>query len=405
MSIASTEQIRAHFPALRRRYNGHDVAYFDGPGGTQVPTEVAEAMTAYLYHHNANAHWAFPSSAETDETIASARTATALFLNADPDEIVFGANMTTLAFHLSRALAPELTKGDEVVVTELDHHANIAPWTRLAQERGAVVRTVRMDTATGTLDWGHFDEIVGERTRLVAVGAASNALGTINDVAKAAELARGVGAEVFVDAVHYAPHELVDVERLDCDYLACSAYKFYGPHVGILYVRRGRGNRLDFPKLSPAPDAGPERAETGTLNHEGLAGVSAAIAFLSSIGSNGSTSRESLKEAFDALHRRGGDLLQRLWSGLEMIPGVELYGPTPGKPRTPTLSFTVEGKTARVVAEHLASRAVFVSHGDFYAQTVRERLGVEGLVRVGCACYTTEEEIERLIDAVAELTS
>ena len=405
MSTLSTEKIRGHFPALRRRYNGHDVAYFDGPGGTQVPTQVAEAMTAYLYHHNANAHWSYPSSAETDETIASARAAAAVFLNADAREIVFGANMTTLTYHLSRALAREVKEGEEIVVTELDHHANIAPWTRLEKECDATIRTIRMKTETGTLDWEHFEELVGPKTRLIAVGAASNALGTITDVSKAAELARSVGAEIFVDAVHYASHELVDVERLDCDYLACSAYKFYGPHVGILYGRHDRLNRLDFPKLRPAPDAAPERAETGTLNHEGLAGVDAAIAFLASIAADGSPGRESLRTAFAALHRRGRDLLQRMWSGLEMIPGVELYGPTPGKPRTPTLSFTLKGHAAQSVAEHLAARGVFVSHGDFYARTVRERLGVEGLVRAGCACYTSDDEIDRLVEAVAELAT
>ncbi|HKP11831.1 MAG TPA: cysteine desulfurase-like protein [Blastocatellia bacterium] len=402
--IATVEEIRAHFPALERRHNGRAVAYFDGPGGTQVPRAVVEAMADYLYHHNANTHWAYPTSAETDALIEASRVALADFFNASSAEIVFGANMTTLTYHLSRALGYQFSAGDEVVVTELDHHGNVAPWRQLARERGVVVRSVKMDAATGQLDWQEFEQCVTPRTKLVAVGAASNALGTINDLARAARLARQVGALVFVDAVHYAPHELVDVRAIDCDFLACSAYKFYGPHIGVLYGKRALLESLDFPKLIPAPDYAPDRAETGTQNHEGMVGAAAAVDFIASLAAAG-TRRERLQTAFATLHRRGVALLTKLWEGLAAIEGVRLYGPPPDAPRTPTVSFTLEGRPSLAVAEFLAERGVFASNGDFYAWTVVERLGLveEGLLRAGCACYTTEEEVGRLIDGVREL--
>jgi cysteine desulfurase family protein (TIGR01976 family) len=403
-AVASVEEIRAHFPALERRHNGRSVAYFDGPGGTQVPRAVVEAMNDYLYHHNANTHWAYPTSAETDALIEAARGALADFFNAASTEIAFGANMTTLTYHLSRALGDQLSNEDEIVVTELDHHGNVAPWRQLAKEHGVGVRTVKMDPATGQLDWQEFEQLVTPRTKLVAVGAASNALGTINDLARAVQLARRVGALIFVDAVHYAPHELVDVRALDCDFLACSAYKFYGPHIGVLYGKQSLLESIDFPKLIPAPDYAPDRAETGTQNHEGMVGAAAAVDFLASLASGG-TRRARLETAFAALHRRGVTLLTKLWEGLAAIEGVKLYGPPPDQPRTPTLSFTLAGYSSLAVAEHLAERGVFASNGDFYAWTVVERLGLakEGLLRAGCSCYTTDEEVERLLDGVREL--
>lgn len=404
--IASVEEIRAHFPALERRHNGYPVAYFDGPGGTQVPRPVVEAMSDYLYHHNANTHWAYPTSAETDALIESARVALADFFNADSTEIAFGLNMTTLTFHLARALGYTFGAGDEIVVTELDHHGNVAPWHQLAKERGVEIRTVKMDAAAGQLDWPAFEQCVTPRTKLVAVGAASNALGTINDLARAVRMARQVGALVFVDAVHYAPHELVDVRAMDCDFLACSAYKFYGPHIGVLYGRRGLLEALDFPKLLPAPDYAPDRAETGTQNHEGMIGAAAAVDFLASLAAGG-TRRERLQSAFAGLHERGVRLLTKLWEGLAAIEGIRLYGPPPAAPRTPTVSFTLAGQPSLAVAEFLAARGLFASNGDFYAWTVVERLGLveEGLLRVGCACYTTDEEIDRLLEVVRELAS
>lgn len=382
--------LRQHFPALNRLHNGTPVAYFDAPGGTQVPRVVAEAMTDYLFHHNANTHWAYPTSAETDAIIAGARASCARFLGATPEEIVFGNNMTSLAFHLGRALGRTWSAGDEVVITELDHHANVAPWRALEIDRGIVVRAARMIRETGQVDLDHLASLAGPRTKLVAIGGASNALGTINDLARVRAIARDAGALMFVDAVHLAPHERIDVRALGCDFLACSAYKFYGPHAGILFARRDLLESLPFPKLDPAPSEGPERAETGTQNQEGIAGIAATIEFLQSLD-------------WDALHAEGQRFAARLWNGLTSIRGVRVFGPPPSEPRTPTVSFTVDGMTAEAVSRALAERALFASHGDFYAQTVVERLGVESLVRVGCACYTTEEEIDRLLDAVNSL--
>ena len=402
--VASIAAIRRHFPALRRFHGEEPIAYFDGPGGTQVPTAVVEAMGDYLFHHNANTHWAFPTSVETDDIIFGARSALADFLNAAPNEIGFGANMTTLTFHLARALGRAYGAGDEVVVTELDHHANVAPWRALEKERGVTVRMAKMVPETGRLDLDDFGRHLNSRTKLVAIGAASNALGTITDVRRAADMAHAVDAQVFVDAVHYAPHQLVDVREMDCDFLSCSAYKFYGPHIGVLYGRRDLLAALDFPKLLPAPDAPPERAETGTQNHEGIAGAAAAVDFLASLAPR-ETRRASLDAAFSKLHERGNELVRQLWNGLSEIEGVDLFGPSPGEPRTPTIAFTVAGVSSTDVARRLADRALFVSNGDFYAATVVERLGLrsDGLVRAGCACYTDGEEIERLIGGVRRI--
>jgi selenocysteine lyase/cysteine desulfurase len=253
----------------------------------------------------------------------------------------------------------------------------------------------------GQIDWDDFGRQLNSRTKLVAVGAASNALGSITDVRRAADMAHTVGAQIFVDAVHYAPHQLVDVHAMDCDFLSCSAYKFYGPHIGLLYGRADLLVSLDFPKLVPAPNDAPERAETGTQNHEGIAGAAAAVDFLASLAP-GETRRERLKAAFAGLHERGCELVRQLWEGLGEIEGLKIYGPPPSEPRTPTLGFTIAGRPSTEVAQRLADAAVFVSNGDFYATSVVERLGVagEGLVRAGCACYTATEEVERLIDGV-----
>ena len=401
--VASVFSIRSHFPALERTQGGHAVAFFDGPGGTQVPRAVSDAVTDYLLHHNANTHWRYPTSEETDALLASARATVAAFLNGHPAEIAFGANMTTLTFHLARALGRRWTAGDEVVVTELDHHANVDPWRALEREKGIVVRTVPV-LPEGRLDPDAFSGLVGRKTRLVAVGAASNAVGTINDVARVAALAHESGALVFVDAVHYAPHALVDLPTLGADFLACSAYKFYGPHVGVLWGRRERIEALDVPKLRPAPEESPFRLETGTLNHEGIVGTGAAVDFLASLAGTGE-GRAALARSFAALRERGEALLSRMWTGLSAIPGVRLYGPPPGSPRTPTVAFAVDGHASDAVAHELVPRGVFVSHGDFYATQLVERLGrgADGLVRAGCACYTTEEEVDRLVAGVREI--
>ncbi|HXB54525.1 MAG TPA: cysteine desulfurase-like protein [Vicinamibacteria bacterium] len=399
--VADVEAIRRHFPALERRHEGRSVAHFDGPGGTQVPRVVVEAMDDYLLHHNANTHWHFPTSLETDAALARARATLADLLGASPGEIVFGANMTTLTFHLARALGRGWGPGDEVVVTELDHHANVDPWRAVARERGLTVRVVALRPETGQLDEDDLAQALTPRTRLLAIGAASNALGTINDVHGAVQKAHAAGALVFVDAVHYTPHVLPDVRSFDCDFLACSAYKFYGPHVGVLYGRRERIEALDPPKLAPAPDRAPECLETGTQNHEGLVGAAAAVDFLASLAGGGDR-RASLLEVFGALHERSQAHVERLWAGLGEIPGLTLYGPSPLAPRTPTVAFTLAGHPSGQVASALARHAVFVSHGDFYATTAVRRLahGEDGLVRAGCACYTTREEVDRLVEAV-----
>ena len=400
-SLVMSHVIRSQFPALSRLHNGHPVAYFDGPGGTQVPSRVPDAMTEYLLHHNANTHWSYPTSAETDQAIMDARIAVGDFINASPAEVVFGNNMTTITFHLARALGRNWGLGDEVVVTELDHHANIAPWRALARERGITIRTVPFSIETGQLDWEALERAISKRTKLVAIGAASNALGTITDVAAAAQLAHAAGALIFVDAVHYAAHGLIDVRLAACDFLACSAYKFYGPHAGFLFGKLPLLSSLDVPKLDPAPEEAPERLETGTQNHEGIVGTGAAIDFIASLGS-GDTRRQRVVTAMGPLHAASDTLVRRLWTGLGAIGGVQRFGPSPDEPRTPTVSFVVDVVSSEAVAVSLAKRGVFLSHGDFYAATVIERLGhaADGVVRAGCACYTTMEEVDRLLEGV-----
>jgi len=405
-AVAGVEEIRAAFPALLRRHAGLPVAYFDGPGGTQVPQQVVDALSDYLLHHNANTHWHYPTSEETDAALAAARAALGDLLGAAGDEIVFGANMTTLTLHLGRALGRRFTAGDEIVVTELDHHANADTWRALERDRGVTVRAVPMVGREGRLDMAAFRSALSPKVRLVAIGAASNALGTINDVETVVALAHAQGALAFVDAVHAAPHAVMDVKKLGCDFLACSAYKFYGPHVGVLYGRRELLQELEVPKLEPAPDEAPDRLETGTSNHEGIVGAAAAVDFLASLAP-GASRRERIVAAMTELHRRGDALLARMWNGLAAIPGVTLYGRPPGEPRTPTVAFTVKGLDSHAVSRGLAERAVFASSGDFYALTVLRRLGLEkdGLLRAGCACYTTEGEVDRLVEGVRQIAS
>ena len=402
MSVASVDEIRARFPALARLHAGERVAYFDGPGGTQVPLDVVDAMTEYLFEHNANTDWRYPSSAETDAMLHASRIALADFVGGAPDEIAFGANMTTLTFHIARAIGRTLAAGDEIIVTELDHHANVAPWVEVAREHMLMVNVTPLRPHDGTLDLDRLGELIGPRTRVVAVGAASNALGTITDISRISAMAHAVDAILYCDAVHYAPHVLPDVHALGCDLLACSAYKFYGPHVGLVWGRRDLLATLDVPRLEPAPNGVPERIETGTLNHEGIAGAAAAVDFLASLSGTTGSRRQRLKATFETLDRRGRALFSRAWKELSSIAGVQLHGPAPDSPRTPTLCFSVEGVPSQTVVEHLAQRAVFATHGDFYAATVIERLGHarDGLVRAGCACYTTETEVERLVEGV-----
>lgn len=404
--ILTVDQIRARFPALARRHRGQPVAFFDGPGGTQVPGSVIEAMSDYLAHHNANTHWEYPTSHETDALIAESRQALADLFGSRPDEVVFGANMTTLTFHLARGLARAWESGDEIVVTALDHHGNIGPWEAVARERGLVLQRIPFRLEDGTLEVERLLDALGERTRMVAVGWASNALGTVTDVAAICREARARGITTFVDGVHGVPHVFPDVQRIGCDFLACSPYKFYGPHLGTLVGRKERLDRVEVPKLRPAPDTAPERLETGTLSHEAIVGARAAVDFLASIAPR-EDRRRSLAAGYQVLHERGRALFQRLWDGLGAVPKVRRFGPGPDRPRTPTLGFVVDGVPSTTVARGLADRGVFVSHGDFYAATVVERLGLgtEGLVRVGAACYTNEAEVDRVVAGVGEIAA
>lgn len=410
--------VRGQFPALQRVVGDQPAAYLDAPGGTQTPSCVVDAVRAYLVEHNSNIHGAFVTSEETDAVIAHARDAMADFLGCAADEVAFGANMTTLCFLLAQALGRDLGPGDEILVTELDHEANRGPWLDLT-ERGVLVREVPVHTSTCTLDWDRLSAMVhAGRTRVIAMGYASNAVGTVNDVAAMAALARDAGALSVVDAVHYALHAPIDVRRIGCDVLFCSAYKFFGPHVGVMYVRREVAERVKSVRLRTQEGEPPCMFETGTLNHEGLAGATAAVDFVAGLGRR----HDALVAADvpDGLHGRRRDvvagmlaaelyeqpLARRLVDGLADIRGVDVYGPPAGHPRTPTVAFTVDGFNALEVCRTLGERALFLWDGDFYAARLVERLGLAergGLVRAGIAPYTTESEVDRLVSAVADL--
>ncbi len=406
VASGAVDDIRTAFPALERIHAGHPVAYFDGPGGTQVPRVVADAITDHLLHHNGNRRWAYPTSAETDAVVEEARQAMADLLGCHASDVSFGPNMTTLTYHLSRTLGRRLGPGDEIVVTRLDHLANVSPWEALGAERGATVREVPFRVEDGTLDVEAFEAALNRHTRVVALPWASNALGTVTDVAPLIEMAHALGAWTVVDAVHAAPHVLPAARALGCDFLTCSPYKFYGPHSGVMFAPSELLDDLDVPRLPCAPQAAPERFETGTQSHEDMAGITAAVDFLASLAEGGSR-RERLEAAYAGLHIRGEALFAQMWDGLSALAGVTMYGPGPGRPRTPTLSFTVDGHDARAVAAHLSeNHGVFVSHGSFYATHVPEDLGVSGgLVRAGCVCYTTADEVDRLVVGVRELTN
>ncbi len=406
MNGPSPARIRADFPALTAGPPPHP-SRFDGPGGTQVPQAVLDAMVGYLVGHNANTHWNYPASRDTDAIVAEARATLAAFFGGRPDEVAFGANMTTLTLHLARGLARQWQPGDEVIVTELDHHANVAPWEAIAAERGIVLRWLPMDPATGTLQLERLADLLGTRTRLLAIGAASNALGTITDVALAARQAREVGALVFVDAVHYAPHRLLDAEAIGADFIACSPYKFYGPHLGVLWGRRELLQRVDVPRLRPAPQDAPERLETGTGAFEAIAGAAAAVRWIGSLATTEGSLRERLAAAFTLLHRREQALFTSLWDGLGRIDGIRRFGPPPGSPRTGTVSITVGDRPAAGVATLLAERGCWVSDGDFYATTAAERCGVagQGWLRIGLAAYTDPGDVARLLAALEDVVS
>lgn len=407
--------VRPLFPALAQECGGREAVFFDGPGGTQVPQAVIEAITGYLAASNANTHGAFPTSQRTDATVAAAHTAMADLLGCAPEETVFGPNMTTLTFAISRAIGRELGPGDEIVVTRIDHDANIAPW-RALEERGVTIREVDINEEDCTLDLADLAAKVNRHTKLVAVNYASNAVGTITDVRQVVQLAQSVGALSFIDAVHYAPHGPIDVHTLDCDFLACSVYKFFGPHVGVLYGKRKHLEQLRPYKVRPASNAVPECWMTGTQNHEGLAGTTAAINYLASLGTAADagehhTRRESLVRAMTTIKTYERNLAEQLVEGLLRIPRLSFYGirePERFGERTPTVSFRLANMSPHAVAEALAVRGIFVWDGNYYALSLSERLGVEsqgGMVRVGLTHYNTPEEVDYFLDLLGALAA
>jgi cysteine desulfurase family protein (TIGR01976 family) len=413
--------IRAHFPALARTDQGREVVYLDNPGGTQVAQACLDAIRDYLTTANANTGGAFATSQRTDEIIQAARTAMADLLNAaDAREIIFGPNMTTLTFALGRAIGRTLTPGDEIVVTTLDHAANIDPWLALVEERGAVVRVADVDPATCTLDMDDLRAKITDRTKLVAVGYASNAVGTINDVATIIGWAHAAGALAFVDAVQLAPHAPIDVRALGCDFLACSAYKFFGPHLGVLYGRADLLERLPAYKVRPASDETPGRWETGTQNHECLAGLAGTLDYLAWVGQTfgdpyadlfpGTAGRRrELHAALAAIQAYERGLASHLIAGVQDLPGARIYGltaPADLPRRVPTIAVTVAGHTPRALAEALAQRGIYVWDGNYYALALMERLGLEpggGALRLGLAHYNTTAEVDRVVAALAEI--
>ena len=406
------EWVRQQFPALRQTVNGQPAVFFDAPGGTQVPQQVIDAISEYLSKWNANLGGAFLTSQRSDLIVEQAHQAMADFFNCAPDEVVFGANMTTLTFALSRAIGRDLKSGDELLVTCLDHDANVSPWVCL-EERGAKVRTADIKTADCTLDMFDLQAKIRRSTRLVAVGWAANAVGTINDVQEAIRLAHDVGAVTFIDAVHYAPHGLIDVKAIDTDFLACSSYKFFGPHQGILYGKREQLQRLRPYKLRVCSEKLPDRWETGTQNHECMAGVTAAIDYIADVGRHHSsevhTRREAIVAAYEVFQQHERELAGQLISGLLAIPGLTFYGITdPAKidQRTPTVAIRMEGYTPRELAERLGERGIFTWDGNYYAINFAERLGVQqsgGMLRIGLAHYNTAEEVQRLLMELREL--
>ena len=404
--------VRAQFPALAQSVSGHPAVFLDGPGGTQVPQRVIDAIADYLARNNANTHGAYQTSRNTDRIIDEARAAMADFLNCDADEIVFGPNMTTLTFALSRALGRELGSGDEIVLTLLDHDANFSPWKAL-EEKGVTIRTAKFNEEDCTLDMRDLADKIGERTRLVAVGYASNAVGTINNVAEVVRLARQAGALSFIDGVHYAPHGPIDVRALDCDFLACSTYKFFGPHMGVLYGKRDHLKSLRPYKVRPCTDESPSCWESGTLNHECIAGIKACVDYWEELGRRANpavtTRRAAILAAHKAIHNHERQMLEKMIAGLLAIPGLKLYGisdPQRFENRCATFVVRIAGHTPLELATKLGERGFFTWDGNYYALNLTEQLDVErlgGFLRVGLAHYNTMEEVERLLGALREI--
>ena len=408
MTSLHVDAVRALFPALARTESGRPVAYLDGPGGTQVPAGVIEAMARCLGRGVSNLGGPFGASRDAEATVAAAREAAADLVGGRPSEVAFGQNMTSLTFAMSRALARRWGPGDEVVVTRLDHDANVTPWRLAAADRGVGVKVVDFDPADGTLDLEQMARVVGEHTRLVAVTAASNALGTVPPVRQVADLAHAAGALVYVDAVHFAPHRLIDVAELGADFLVCSAYKFYGPHTGVLWGREALLGQAEAYKVVPAPNRGPDKWETGTQSFESLAGVAAAVEYLASLG-EGAERRERLRSGLAAARRHEEALAARFLDGIAGMPRLRLYGladPRRLAERTPTFALSVEGMHPDEAAHRLGTQGIHSWSGDYYAVGVMEHLGVAergGLLRIGFVHYNTGEEVDRALAALAGL--
>src|SRR3981189_3543010 len=406
--------VRAQFPSLKLQVNGQPAAFLDGPAGTQVPKQVIDAVQNYFLTANANTSCPFATSRANDATLAAARGAMADFFHCDPDEVVFGQNMTTITFALARAIGRGLTAGDEIIVTTLDHDANVAPW-RALEEKGVVIRQVDIREADCTLDLDDLKQKISARTKLFAVGYPSNIVGTINPAAEITKLAHAAGALMFIDAVHYAPHGPIDVKALDCDFLACSPYKFFGPHMGTLYGKREHLERFKPYKVRPATDVSPECWETGTQVQELIAGIAASVDYIAELGqhcdSTAKRRREALRAAYHATHQYETALLTRLIEGLQAIPEMRIFGITDAKrfdERCSTLSFRMGNHNPTAIATFLGERGIFAWDGNFYALNLSERLGVEqhgGVLRVGLVHYNTMGEVERLLAALREFAA
>src|ERR1022692_3634356 len=406
--------VRSQFPALAQSVAGHPAVFLDGPGGTQVPQRVIDAMTHYLARNNANTGGAYHTSRNTDRMIAEARSAMSDFLNCDADEIVFGQNMTTLTFAISRAFGRELGPGDEIVLTLLDHDANFSPWKAL-EEKGVTIRAVRFNEEDCTLDMNDLGAKIGPRTKLVAVGYASNAVGTINEVAEVVRLARRAGALSYIDAVHYAPHGPIDVHALHCDFLVCSTYKFFGPHMGVLYGKREHLKKLRPYKVRPNTDNIPNCWEWGTLNHECIAAIQACVDYWEDLGRHANpavtTRRAAILAAHEAIHSHERKMMEKMIAGLLAVPGLKLYGitdPRRFENRCATFVVRIEGHTPLELATKLGERGFFTWDGNDYALNLTEQLDVErlgGFLRIGLVHYNTFEEVQSLLDALRLVVS
>ena len=410
--VLDLDTVRAQFPSLAQTVNGDPAAFLDGPGGTQVPQRVIDAITEYLRRDNANTGGAYATSRHTDAMIGGARAAMADFLHCGADEVVFGPNMTSLTFAISRAIGRDLGPGDEILVTRLDHDANVSPWLALA-ERGVTIRWAEIREQDCTLDMTDLAGKIGPKTKLVAVGYASNAVGTINPVKEIVCLAHAAGALAYIDAVHYAPHGLIDVAALDCDFLACSTYKFFGPHMGVLYGKREHLQRLKPYKVRPNTNAVPNCWEWGTLNHECIAGIAACVEYFDDLGRRmnpaATTRRAAIVNAYEAIHQHERGLIERIVRGLTTIPGLKLYGitdPARFDERCGTFAVRIEGHAPLELASKLGDRGFFTWDGNYYALNLTEQLDVEktgGFLRIGLVHYNTVEEVDRLLEALREI--